>query len=498
MVRPLLFLLLPLAAFASGVDRTYPGSGTDFEGWRPLTRRYLAVLVGRTLGRYQTPLDYPSVEAPPDVEDRDLGDIVRALAAGVMSAPRGRFDPMGKVNRLNLALTLDRLGRSCRGWPDTLPRRRFHWPQDLHLAQDQREAMERIFRFRILRSDDLFFSDRKRFRPRRVATRYEAMVALDRVLTVLGTRPERYPVNYPDLPDAHYARLAIRDLYRRGILGYPLPGRGQTRSNPPPQRVRFAPTTPAPTLPLARAPYRPRTVLDLATSELPGARKLDALTHKIDVETVQRNLLDGAWDRLRVHAQASGLPRQKLLTKITAHRRKVGRIHLALGRLLEDLPTGRRGGPEILARTTLRPPLRKAQQKAKQLYRRFTNLRDQVRGVAAVPLPNYILPLLPLAARGTPLAGLLEGGALEGDRSDLSDALLLTPERLPEKSPPSSQTKVPTLPSTSQENAPSDATTEDALDDLDDLGLDEDEDEDDLGLDDLDDEDDMDLGDEDL
>lgn len=507
MKRPVLSVFLaslfaPLAcALPPGViDRTYPGSGPDFEGWRPLTRRYLAVLAGRVLSRYQASLDYPSAEVPADVPERDLGDVVRTLAAGVMSAPGGRFRPAGKVNRLSLSLVLDRLGRSCRGWPDTVPRRRFHWPRDLRLPRDQQEAMERIFRFRILRADDLFFSSRKRFRPRRVATRYEALVALDRVLTVIGSRPERGPVDYPDVPDAHYARLAIRDLYRRGILGFPLPGNGVTRVNPPAHRIRPV-SRAAPTLPLARAPYRPRTELDLVTSELPGARRLDTLLGELDELEVQRVRLVGQWDQLRVRGEDSGQPRKDLLEEVTLQRREVGRLHLSLARLQEDLPSGPKGSLRSRSRSTLRPAVQGGMTSAKSLYRRFTELRDQVRGVAAVPLPNHILPLLPLAARGTPLAGLLDGGEVAGEEGRIDTALLLTPEATPEAPAPVVLPPPPPPPPLGDEppGGPPSTLDEDLddLDDLDDLGG-EDEDfggveEGDDGLDDLDDLEDLDF-----
>lgn len=426
---PLLLLPLlalptsPAGAASLAFSPAYPGQGPAFEGWRPLTRRYLGVLVGRALQRYQRALEYPSVDAPEDVAEADLGPLVRALAAGTMRATDGRFQPQRPVSRLELALTLDRLGQACRGWPERISSRRFPWPRDLPgLAAPVRQAMDRVLRLRLLRADEGLFW------PRMTASRYEALVALDRLLTVLGTRPSRPPVDYPDVPPAHYARLAIRDLYGRGLLGAPVIAEGQTRLDPPPHRIR-GPY--APTLPLAERPFRPRTELDLATSELPGARRLDELGARLQEEETRRVLLEGAWDRLRVEGRASGDPRVQLLNEVTEHRRQVGRIHLALGRLVEDLPVGPRDSLASQARASLGPEVNRVQGSAKDLYRRLTSLRDQVLGTVAVPLPGMFMPPLPLAARGTPVAGLLVGGLVGGERQTLDDELLLVPEGPP-------------------------------------------------------------------
>jgi hypothetical protein len=406
------------------VTRAWPARGAEFEGWRPLSRRFLAKLVGRVLRRYQRALEYPSVEAPPDAAEEDLDGVVRALASGVMRAPKGEFRPGRTVTRLELALTLDRLGRACRGWPVDLPRRRFSFPRDLNRPRDQRDAVDRMLRYRVMRADE------GRFRPRATVSRYGTAIALDRLLTVLGTRPERGRVEYPDVAPNHYARRALRDLYARGILGPPVVGEGSTRRDPLPHRLRK--TRPDPVLPLAVRPYRVRSDLDLATSELPAARELDQMGAKVQDLDTRRLVLGQAWDRLRAVGKDSGIPRKKLMRQVREARRDVGRLHLAMGRLYEELPRSPRGSEAASLRVSLAPAVRAGRREAKRSYQAYTRLYDQIRGAAAIPLPEEVPPALPLAARGTPLAGILPGGVVTAVAASAVDkTLALAPATRP-------------------------------------------------------------------
>lgn len=421
------------------VTRAWPARGDAFEGWRPLSRRFLAKLVGRSLRRFQRALEYPSVEAPPDVAEEDLDGVVRALASGTMQAPGGQFRPGRTVTRLELALVLDRLGRSCRGWPVDLPRRRFSFPKDLNRPRDQRDAVDRMLRYRVMRSE------KGRFRPRATVSRYGAAIALDRLLTVLGTRPERSRVEYPDVAPNHYARRALRDLYARGILGPPLVGEGRTRRDPLPHRLKNSSREPV--LPLAARPYRVRSDLDLATSELPAARELDQLGARVQDKDTRRQVLAQAWDRLRALGKDSGSARSKLLRQVREARRDVGRLHLAMGRLYEELPRSPRGSQAASLRVSLAPAVRAGRREAKRSYQAYTRLYDQIRGAASVPLPDQVPPALPLAARGTPLAGILPGGLVTAVAASAVDkTLALAPATRPRGPSPGVETRAPGLP----------------------------------------------------
>ncbi len=413
----------PLETVAPRITRAWPSAGENVEGWRPLTRRYLANWVGRTLQRYQRDSEYPSQEVPQDVSPQDLVHVVRALSAEVMSARTGKFQPKRTVTRMEFALVLDRLGRACRGWPQKIAPRRFRFPTDVRRPRDQLAALNRLFRLRVVRAED------GTFRPRAQISRYEGAIGLDRLLTVLGTRSARRPLEYPDVPASHFARRALRDLYTRGIMGPPILEKGVTHLDPGAHRLLGGNR---PVLPLAARPFKPRTTTDLITSELPTARDLDSLNATVQNLETTRVALHNAWDRLRVQGASGGEPRRKLLEGIQKKRREVGRAHLAMGRLWEDLPRGGKGSAESRQRETLLPAVKTARAEAKRVYKLYTRLFDQVRGTASTPLPKEVPAGLPLAARGTSLAGILPGGLITSVAlSAVENQLAVAPREVP-------------------------------------------------------------------
>lgn len=414
--------LAPAALAASArVSAAYPGTGPwALEGYRPLDRRYMAVVVGRVLQRYGADFEVPGAAAPPDAEDLDLPWITRAVAAGVVRLRKGKLDARARVTRLELAFTLDRLMRRCRGQPPRVAKRRFPYPTDVDLSGPARDALNRILRLRIMRADD------RRFRPRKTASRYRMLVAADRLTRLLDSRPERQGFDFSDLPESHWARRSVQSCYRRGLIGPPIFEPGLTREDPPPHRLlgRFAEVNP-----LAERPFQPRlTPSEFASAVLPGTETLRAHQDALVSAELELGKLLVAWDELRVLGRAAGSPRARFLGRVARARRRVGRTHLELGRLLDDLSKGPRDGPDPAVRAELGPRIRASEADAEVLFRRFTALFDEARGVLPETPPSALPRNLPLAARSSPLSSLGAGGELEAARR-AATALLRAPEQ---------------------------------------------------------------------
>lgn len=427
-------LVLVAACPATPITPGWPGDHREeFQGYQLLTRRYLAATAGRVLQRYGRELEYPAVESPADLRPEDAPWILRTLAAGVM-APRGKpgdpglFQPDLPVSRLEAALTLDRLSRVLRGYPVRIQERRFPWPRDLPLSGEDREAVDRVLRLRLLRADD------GRFRPEKSATRYELAEALDRLLKLMETRPERASRDFPDVAPSHHARRAVRNLYTRGIFGPPIGEPGTTRDDPPPHRL-FG-TGENRVLPLSERPFQRRAPeIEVAAEAAPAVSTLRDLQRSLQTESLALVGLLERWDGLRVRGQAAGKPLAELQTQVTQARRRVGRIHLALVRLGEELvpyPIDRttpflKQSPAPEVKSHLAPDVASARAEAKRLYQRFSLLHDESKGLLPETPPTLLPRTLPLAARATSVAGLAAGGEIENLTPRVSDALLLVP-----------------------------------------------------------------------
>lgn len=419
---------LAAAVPAAPIGPAYPAPGAEVEGWRICTRRDLGIYLGRMLARYGKDIVFAAAEAPRDVAADDLPAILKALTFGVLAAPGGRFRPGAEVTRLELALAVDRAANLCLGYPPRIAKRRFPWPRDLtRLPPPEAEAMERVLRLRLLRAED------KEFLPRQAVSRYEAMVALARMLEHMGTRDERPPVEFPDLPPHHYARHGVRVCYARGLIGPPLPGLGLTREDPGPHRLfgRDEPVTA-----LSRTPFQVNPApADLSASFFPASEELRALHGRVQEEEVELIRLKNKWDELRITGADAGLPRRDLQAEVARHRQRVGRLDLALARSIEDLERAPRTAAEPAARARLDPVAAGYRTEARQLYEAYTRLFDELRGAVPAAPPQGRPRPLPLAARGSAVGGLLEGAPLEGEAGALDAEILVVPGRAPEPAP---------------------------------------------------------------